>query len=87
MFSIVAASSEVGYIYRRSSNIDENMIHCFSELGLSVDLIDEKNLYKTDFSNYKFLFVGDERLRNEEKFLLINILLLWQILIMGRFLV
>ncbi|MFH0712098.1 MAG: hypothetical protein V1889_03235 [archaeon] len=65
LVGIVSASSDVAYIYKSSASVDENVLDVFSKLGLSVDKINEKNLYGLDFSDYKMIFVGDERFRNE----------------------
>ncbi len=59
------SAADVAYIYRSSSMVDDNVLDVFSGLHLSVDLINEDTLPK-DFSNYKFLFIGDESFRNEE---------------------
>ncbi len=62
---VVSASSDVAYIYKNSANIDDNVLDVFSDIGLSVDEIDENDLRGFDFSGYKMIFVGDERFRNE----------------------
>jgi len=68
--SVVAGSvlsSDVAYIYKNSRGVDNNVIDVFENMGLDVELIDEINLRSVDFSNYKFIFVGDERFRNEDE--------------------
>jgi len=64
--SSFVAASDVAYIYRNSNNVDDNILNVFSDMGLSVDLIDENNL-PSDFSGYRFIFVGDERFRKDYK--------------------
>ena len=59
-----ASASDVAYIYHSDSKVDSNFISVFTELGLTTDLIDEKEL-PLDFSKYKFILVGDERFRKE----------------------
>ncbi len=44
-----AAAEDVAYIYRKDFSVDENILDVFSEMSLSVKLINEKNLPK-DFS-------------------------------------
>ena len=61
-----ATSADVAYIYKSKAQVDENIVEVFEDLGLSVELIDETKL-PSDFSSYKFMFIGDERLRNVEK--------------------
>jgi len=64
----VSAEADVAYIYRRVTSIDNNVLDVFSDMGLSVDEINEGDLplpNGNDFSDYKFIFVGDERFRNE----------------------
>ena len=63
----VLASGDVAYIYKNDRRVDDNIIDVFEDIGLSVDQIDEDNINGVDFSSYKFLFLGDERFRNEEK--------------------
>ena len=60
----VAASGDVAYIYRNSRMVDDAFISAFGDMGLSVDLIDSKNIKGMNFSGYRLVFVGDERLRN-----------------------
>jgi hypothetical protein len=68
MFStLVAATGDVAYIYKKTFSVDNNIVDIFEELGLVVDLIDERNL-PNDFSSYKFIFVGDENYRFGERF-------------------
>ena len=59
-------ASDVAYVYKSENNIDDNVLEIFDGKGLSVDLIQEDNL-PNSFSNYKLIFVGDERFRNEDK--------------------
>ena len=61
-----SSTADVAYIYRKESKIDDNVLDVFDDMGLSVDLIDEKYL-PNDFSDYKFIFVGDERFKNENR--------------------
>ena len=66
---IVLASSvfaeDVAYVYRRDFMIDDNVLNAFSDLGLSVELIDESSL-PINWDDYKLIFVGDENYRNED---------------------
>jgi hypothetical protein len=64
--SIIAASSNVAYIYKSKNRVDKNVVGIFEDLGLNVELISERKL-PNDFSNYRFLYLGDERFRNENK--------------------
>ena len=66
MVSFVSAS-DVAYIYNKNFKIDNNIKALFSELNLTVDMIQEKDVLKTDFSTYKFIFVGDERFTSPKK--------------------
>ena len=56
---IASATSDVAYIYRKTFQIDQNVINIFTEMGLTTDLIQENKL--PDLSKYKFIFTGDER--------------------------
>ncbi len=67
MMGVVVASANVAYIYRNDNKIDDNVIDVFEEMGLDVDLIDEQDLRGVDFSGYRFLFLGDERFRNQNQ--------------------
>ena len=46
------------------ASVDNNVVDVFEDMGLEVDLIDEEDLRGVDFSDYKFIFVGEGRLRN-----------------------
>jgi hypothetical protein len=63
----ILASGDIAYIYKNDRLVDDNVVDVFDDLGLSVDLIDEDDINGMDFSTYKFLFVGDERFRNEDQ--------------------
>jgi len=65
LISIVSAS-EIGYIYRQASEIDFNILGVFNEINLSYNLINEKDL-PDNFSDYKIIFVGNERFRKASK--------------------
>lgn len=61
-----AVAADVAYVYRNDRKIDENVLNAFEEMSLSVDLVDERNLPR-DFSAYKFIFIGDERISSAKK--------------------
>ena len=54
-------ATDVAYVYKSKSKIDQNVLGVFSEMNLSVDNISEKDITKVDFSKYKFIYVGNER--------------------------
>jgi hypothetical protein len=58
--SILAA--DVAYIYKSKAKINEVITEIFEEHNLEVDFINEKNIPE-DFSNYRFIFVGDENFK------------------------
>jgi len=62
----VVAVGDVAYIFKNERIVDDNVIEVFEELGLEVDLINEKFI-PSDLSNYNFIYLGDERYRNDEK--------------------
>ena len=61
---VVYAAADVAYIYDKSFNIDNNIIQVFNNKNLSVDKIQVSQVSQTDFSQYRLIFVGDERFRN-----------------------
>ena len=61
---VASAVGDVAYIYRKQFKIDENIINIFNQMGMDVDLIDERTLPR-DFSDYKMIFVGDENYLRE----------------------
>jgi len=63
-FGVVSASGNVAYIYRNPRMIDDVFVSAFENMGLSVDLVDDKNIKGFNFSGYRMIFVGDERFRN-----------------------
>jgi len=62
--AVSATSADVAYIYKKSSQIDQNVINVFNSMNLSVGLVNDVDLATTDFSNYRMIFVGDERFTN-----------------------
>ena len=54
-------ASDVAYLYVRKFNVDNNIVNLFKDMGFTVDFIQEKDFATTDFSQYRFIFVGDER--------------------------
>ena len=67
MFVGSVSAADVAYIYSRDFNVDNNIKNVFAELNLSVDMIKESKVTTTDFSKYKFIFIGDERFSNPTK--------------------
>jgi len=64
----VLASSDVAYVYRNKNKVDDNIVNVFEDKGLDVELIDENDIRSVDFSDYKLIFVGDERFRKFDDF-------------------
>jgi len=60
----LVVASDVAYIVKRSRSVDSGFMNEFNEMGLSVEVIESKNIKGVDFSGYKFMFIGDERLKN-----------------------
>jgi len=76
LISTVTAG-DVAYIYKNPSVIDDNIINVFRELGLTVDLINEKMVlehHKTHekmnesehHHEHKLIFIGDEVFRHRD---------------------
>ncbi|MEN9626533.1 MAG: hypothetical protein RL557_861, partial [archaeon] len=63
LVGFISAADDVAYIYKSKASVDTVIVDTFEDLGLSVELIDETKL-PSDFSSYKFIFIGDERFRN-----------------------
>lgn len=57
-------ADDVAYIYRNERKVEQGFLDVFEDLGLSVELVESKNIRNFNFSGYDFLFIGDERLRN-----------------------
>ena len=62
----ILASNDVAYIFKNENIIDDNVVGVFEGLGFNVELINEKNI-PNDLSDYKFVYLGDERYRNEDE--------------------
>ncbi|MBS3092298.1 VWA domain-containing protein [Candidatus Pacearchaeota archaeon] len=59
-----ASAADVAYIYNKDFKIDQNVIGVFNDLGLSVDTIKASQVSSVDFSQYRLIFVGDEKFSN-----------------------
>ncbi len=59
-------ASDVAYVYKSSHAIDENIVEVFEDLGLTVENIQDSDVPSTNFSDYRIIFIGDERFRKAE---------------------
>ncbi|MEK6883293.1 MAG: hypothetical protein AABY22_26940, partial [Nanoarchaeota archaeon] len=57
-------AEDVAYIMKNPRRIDQNIINSFNDLNFSVDLINDKDVPRTDFSKYRIIFISDERVKN-----------------------
>jgi len=57
-------ASDVAYIVKKNNQVDKGFINTFNEMGLNVKIIQSKNIPLNNFSKYKFIFIGDNRLTN-----------------------
>ena len=63
----LASAADVAYLYRKNSQVDNNVLDIFNELSLTVDLVQEDSL-PNNFNSYKLIYVGKENYRNDENF-------------------
>ena len=61
------SAADVAYIYNKDYKVDQNVIDIFEELGMSVKLVKDKDVPRTNFDDFHMIFVGDELFKNEEK--------------------
>ncbi len=66
LISNAVVAADVAYIYKMPFKVDQNIVDVFTSAGLTVDLIQEKNIPR-NFDNYKLIFVGDEKFTDETK--------------------
>jgi hypothetical protein len=59
LFVQIVYAVDVAYIYKKESKIDDKIFGIFEDLGLEVDLIQERDLPLN--KDYRFIFVGDEK--------------------------
>jgi hypothetical protein len=64
LFVSFVSASDVAYIYKSKARIDYNIVDILTGLNLNVDYVLESSLPK-DFSEYKFIVVGDEYFIND----------------------
>ncbi len=57
-------AEDIGYVVRNTGNPDSNFINIINELGYSYELIDDSEISSTDFSEYKMILIGNERISN-----------------------
>ena len=60
--AFASAAGDVAYLYRKTFQIDQNIVDVFEELGLTIDYIQEKK-QPSNYNSYKLIFVGDENFR------------------------
>ncbi|MEA3329748.1 MAG: hypothetical protein U9Q06_03310 [Nanoarchaeota archaeon] len=54
------SASDIAYVYDSAWKIDDRIVNSFSDLGLSSEFIQCKNVGLIDFSDYDLIFVGNE---------------------------
>jgi len=64
--SAFVSAGIVAYIYRISTNIDQNFINALTDRGFTVDLIQYSSVDEVDFSDYDLILVGDETFANPD---------------------
>jgi len=57
-------AEDIGYVVKNTGNPDSNFISVINELGYSYSLIDDSDISRTDFSEYKMILIGNERISN-----------------------
>src|SRR3989338_2992821 len=65
----LASASSVGYLIRDLNKVspEDNVLQAFSDLNLSVNFIQDRELKSADLSNYDLIFIGDEKFKNIKK--------------------
>ena len=53
------SAADVAYIYNKDYKVDQNVIDIFEELGMSVKLVKDKDVPRTNFDDFHMIFVGD----------------------------
>ncbi len=62
--SIFAA--DIIYIVKNPKRVDNVYLNVFKELNLDVKIIDDSDIDDIEFSKYKFIFIGDGKLKNKK---------------------
>jgi len=57
-------AQDVAYILKNSDRPNEGFWDVFDDMDLEVDLIEDKDIMMTDFSDYDLIFIGNDRLRH-----------------------
>jgi len=55
-------AADVGYVLKKERRAEQGFLDVFEDLGLSVDFVESKEIKDTDFSQFKYLIIGDNRL-------------------------
>ena len=61
------SATDIAYVLKNPNRPDTGFLEAFNSMSLSVDLIKDKDIPTTDFSKYKAVFIGDEKLKNIKK--------------------
>jgi len=69
----VIAAKDVAYVFKSRGAIDKNIVEIFEDMGLEVDLINERDIDESvddgvNLEEYRIVFFGDERYRNVDEF-------------------
>jgi hypothetical protein len=60
-------NSEVAYVYKFPTQINQKIINILNADGFDVTLISEKDFSKTNFTKFRFIFIGDESFTNAKR--------------------
>jgi len=67
LLSIVVVSADVAYLYKKQFNIDQNIVKVLEDHGFNVDLINDRDIPRTNFNGYDFIVVGDDKFLNDNR--------------------
>lgn len=65
MFLVSAA--DVAYLTKTQRAVDSVFVDVFEEMNLDVEIIDNQDIDSTDFSEYEFIFVPNQRIKELKK--------------------
>jgi len=68
----IVCAADVAYILVNDRNVDYNILDVFSDMGLTVEVIEDSKVLTYDLSQYSIIFIDDARVRKTKNLQIYN---------------
>lgn len=60
----IVSASDVAFIVKNSNRVEQGFLDALENMNLEVDVVEDRQIPQTDFSDYSLIFLSQNRLRN-----------------------